>query len=277
MKLLLTLVFFIVVAPSASVHAQFLDLTIPSGTLPSDVSTWEDAPGLIRIVLAAPDGITLDHAHIVFEAREGSEHVLVSTRNKFADQPAITGTFKKKNFGMGDVANMSATEVDPSIRDTSSVGKLPAGFFGICFYLVDSSGQTIADISQGCTNFFVKDIDAPVLLAPANESTVAAGPTLSFSWTPAKVTSQTVHYQIKIYPIFEGQTPSQAMSGSSAFYTSDDIFSTTFSYPSDAPQLTSIPKAKGFVWVVTQLDQEGTTIGKNYGRSAPAVFYQTSK
>ena len=159
---------------------------------------------------------------------------------------------------------------------SSTIGKLPGGLFSLCFYLVDSAGNQLGNVAQACTNFFVRDIDAPVLLAPSNEATYSGKMPLAFSWSPANVLSQTVQYKLKLYPLYEGQSPEQAMASTSAFYASDDIYSTSFLYPSDAPPLSSLPKAKGFTWMVTQTDQNGKPIGKNYGKSAPSVFYRSA-
>lgn len=274
MKKIFGFVFLLIVFATPSLQAQFLDLSIPSGELPSDLASWPTVAGLMHISFVIPDGIHLENAHIVFELTEGSEHILASTRTRFAEQPPITGTFRKKNFSFNDIVTAEAIETDLSIRTASSaIGKLPGGFFGICFYLVDSVGQPVKNIFQACTNFFVRDIDAPVLLSPQNGTTISPSTPLSFSWTPARVISQTVHYMIKLYPVFPGQSAEQAMSSSSAIYTSDEVFSTTFPYPPEAPRLTSIANAKGFTWTVSQVDQNGKSIGKNYGRSIPYVFY----
>jgi hypothetical protein len=260
------------------IFGQFLDLSIPSGELPSDISSWGKDPKLMTISFAVPDGIKVDKGHIIFEVTAGPEQILASTRSKFADQPEISGTFKKKNFTFTSVVNLESIDIDSSPKSLiSRDGKLPAGFFGLCFYLVDADGKPVKEIFQGCTNFFVRDIDPPTLLTPANEAIVSAHSPLSFSWTPAKVTTQQIHYQLKLFPVYSGQTVFQAMSSSSAFYKSDDIFSTTFTYPTDAPPLNSIPNVIGFAWVVTQMDQSGKTIGKNYGRSNPAIFYKKAE
>ena len=267
---------FCIFAPSF-LFAQSLELSIPSEELPSDISTWENNPALIRLSLVAPEGIKLLRAHLVFEVMEGIEHVLVSTWTKYASQPSFSGTFKKKSFKFADIIGTSF-EVDSSIRsDSSVIGKLQEGKYSICFYLVDSSGLQIGNISQGCSTFSIRDIDSPILLTPQNESTYDGKTPIVFTWTPAKVFSQTVHYNFKIYPIYDGQTPEQAMASTSAYYASDDIFSASLTYPSDAPPLNVFPKAKGFTWIVTQIDQNGKPIGKNYGRSIPSVFLNPTK
>jgi hypothetical protein len=277
-KQIFALLFFLTVFNFSHLHAQILDLSIPSGELPSDIATWQDKPDLLHLSFAIPDGIELDNAHIIFEVTEGVEHILISTRTKFRDQPPLSGKFKKKSFTFNDLVNSESIDIDPSVKSPSSVlGKLPGGFFGICFFLVDSSGKPITSIYQGCTNFFVRDVDPPTAITPQNEATLSLNAPLTFSWTPAHVISQQVHYEFKIYPIYQGQTPDQAMASSSAIYKSDDIFSTTFLYPSDAPKLSALINAKGFAWIVTQLNQDGKTIGKNYGRSIPSVFYKNAE
>ncbi len=221
----IALFFLLTVFCISSLHAQFLDLKIPSGELPSDIATWQVKKDLLHLLFVIPDEIELENAHIVFEVTSGSEHILVSTRAKFRDQPPLNGSFKKKSFVFNDLVNADSIDVDPSLRSSSSaIGKLAAGFFGICFYLVDSSGKQIPGISQACTNFFVRDIDSPELLSPENGTTIAVNAPLTFRWTPAHVLSQTVHYQLKIFPMHAGQTPDQAMASSSAIYKSDDIF-----------------------------------------------------
>jgi len=230
----------------------------------------------MRITLSSPETIKLWNAHIVFEVTEGVEHILVSSRTKFSEQPELKGSFKKKVFKFSDIADLtqSAVNIDPVLKsDSNSIGRLQGGVYSICIYLVDSSGQQIGTTAQGCTTFSVRDIDAPVLLTPPNESLYDWKTPLAFSWTPANVLSQTIHYKLKLFPINEGQTPEQAMASTSAFYASDDIFSTSFIYPADAPPISSFPKAKGITWIVTQIDQNDKPIGKNYGRSVPSIFY----
>jgi hypothetical protein len=272
-RLINLLLFFCISAP-AILFGQSLELTIPNEELPSDIATWQSEPGLMHISFSSPENIRFDDAHIVFEVTEGNEHILVSSRSKFSEQPALNGSFKKKTFKFEDIVD-SGIVVDPALKSpSSSIGRLPGGLFTLCIYLVDSAGKQIGSVAQGCSSFGVRDIDSPELLKPANESTLDFKAPLAFSWTPANILSQTAHYKLKIYPIYEGQTPAQAMASTSAFYASDDIFSTTFDYPPDAPRLTEFPKAKGFTWVVTQMDQNGKAIGKNYGRSVPSVFYR---
>ncbi len=254
-------------------YAQTFDLSIPSESLPSDISKWFEDPKLMQITLTTPDGIKLVKAHVVFEVTSGSESIVASTMNSFRQQPALSGSFRSKTFHFKDIASDSAITLDPSVKTTDScIAKLPGNPYGICFYLVDSSGKQFENISQACSSFSVRDIDAPKLLSPPNETTMNPKTPLTFSWTPAYVTGQTIHYELKLYPIYQGQTAEQAMASSSAFYKSGDIFSTTFLYPTDAPKISSLEKIQGFAWTVTQFDQDGKTIGKNYGRSVPSVF-----
>ena len=272
MRLIILPILFCLCNPTF-LFAQSLELTIPSGELPSDFSEWGASPGLMHISFVAPGGIQLSGAHIVFEVAEGVEHILVSTRTKYSEQPAFTGMFKKKNLTFDDIAGTDI-EVDPALKSASSaIGKLPGGLFSLCMYLVDSTGKQVGTVAQGCMNFYVRDIDPPVLQAPANGGTYSGKIPLAFSWTPANVISLTVHYKLKLYPMYEGQTAEQAMSGSSALYSSDDIFSTSFIYPPDAPPIGSLTKAKSFAWMVTQMDSNGKPIGLNYGRSIPSIFY----
>jgi len=271
-RFLIVFLFSGILVPTV-LFAQTLNLDIPLGELPSDISLWSLNPKLMQITLVAPDGIKLAKAHLVFEVTSGSESIIVSTMAKYVWQPTISGSFKTKIFHYEDIVSDSAITVDPSIKTADTIiGKLPGSTYGICFYLVDSSGKQLENISQACSSFSVRDIDSPVLLGPANETTMNPRTPLNFSWTPAYVAGQTIHYEVKLYPIYEGQTANQAMASSSAFYKSGDIFATTFVYPADAPKLSSLDKAIGFAWTVTQLDQDGKTIGKNYGRSIPSVF-----
>ena len=265
---------FCVLAPSAS-FSQSLQFNLTSDELPSDISAWYNTPKVIpKISFAVPEGILVEHAHIVFDVTKlDTREVYVTTVNSFASQPSITGTFKTKSFAFNALVADTAIGIHPSIKaDSGSIGKLPEGRFGICFYLVDSSGKPVSGIEPACSKFSVRDIDEPRLLDPNDSMVVSDLHHVSFRWTPARVTSQTVHYVLKLYPILAGQSAMRAMAGSSALYTSGDIFSETFGYPADAPNLFSVPNAIGFAWIVTQLDEQGKTIGKNYGRSKPSSF-----
>lgn len=182
MKRFFALVFTLSLISTSAVFGQFLDLNIPSGELPSDISAWSNDPKLMTISFAVPDGIKIDNGHIVFEVTAGPEQILFSTMSRFSEQPSVTGTFKKKNFTFKSIVNDAAIEMDTSPKSLiGQQGKLPAGFFGLCFYLVDSAGKPAKDIFQGCTNFFVRDIDPPALLSPPNESAASFHTPLLFS------------------------------------------------------------------------------------------------
>ena len=87
MKLIILLFLFCACAP-ALLSAQSLELTIPSGELPSDLSAWRSDPGLMHISFTAPEAVKLSNVHIVFEVTEGVEHILASTRAKSSEQPS---------------------------------------------------------------------------------------------------------------------------------------------------------------------------------------------
>jgi hypothetical protein len=147
--------------------------------------------------------------------------------------------------------------------------------YELCLSVVDA--QTLQPLPTSvrqpvCRQFRTQTPQAPRLLSPQNGQAVMQ-PFPQFSWTPTFfVSGRTALYVVTVCKILPGQTPRQALEGNVPLVKSDPQQGTSFSYPATAEQLDQIPDAASFVWQVQAVDENGTPIGENNGKSEIFTF-----
>lgn len=258
---------------SSLVYSQNLSVNFATTTLPSNVSDWSSNPSLITITLMpSPGGLEMENAHIVAEVSTAAGKVVASTRDKFAEQPALTDVLTAaRTYRWPDIFNPNAVTIDASIKDaTTRTGILPDGSFKLCVYLVDEHGQVIGSIRSGCNSFRVRQVEPPRLITPANNTTIRRTDMPKFTWTPVVGTPTQVHYHLKIVEVLPGQSAGQAFEANSAFFEDNNVKTNSLLYPSTAPDLRS--SSGKLVWQVQALDDANVPVGKNRGKSAVGSF-----
>ena len=107
------------------------------------------------------------------------------------------------------------------------------------------------------------------LLAPENQTVVAAWP-IDFQWNePDNMTGSPLHYEIRIAEITTGSSPEQALSRNILHFSTKLFGRTEWIYPSDAPAFIS---GKCYAWQVQATDESGNPASANDGFSAVWSF-----
>jgi len=158
--------------------------------------------------------------------------------------------------------------VDTETRDNViRTGRLPEGEYSLCINIENLSGAVLA--SNICASLTINYPSAPQLISPENNALVDQTYPV-FQWTPVTVPPRyTISYTFRLYEILSGQTPSTAIASNHPVYENTSITGTTFIYPVDAPTLET---GKSYAWQVQVLDQYGTPLTQNNGKSEIFTF-----
>ncbi len=243
--------------------------------MPSSLDVWEQDPSTIQLIIqAGPNGF-FQSAHVEFTITDLASNALVASSRPndpaiptFSANPSSTLT----KFGR-DIVVASAVTIDPKYKDVASTtNSIPEGDYEFCVKLVGLQGQEIATIGAKCRNFTVLVPDPPVLTAPADGGTVSSIVPPTFMWTPVTVPGGSViSYKLVIAPMFQGQTPKNAIDQNQPLTTVTAVAPNYFYAPANPPFSLS-PSAIGFAWQVQAVDQIGRPAAKNEGKSQVASF-----
>lgn len=161
---------------------------------------------------------------------------------------------------------------DIEMRDNViRTGRLPEGEYSLCVNIENLSGTVLA--SNICASFTINYPAAPQLISPENNARVDQSYPV-FQWTPVTIPSgYTVNYTIRIVEVLSGQTPLTALSTNYPVYERPNITGTSFIYPTDAPILEI---GKLYAWQVQALDQHGSPLTQNDGKSEIFTFTKVS-
>ncbi|CAN5248605.1 hypothetical protein BH09BAC2_BH09BAC2_23090 [soil metagenome] len=157
-------------------------------------------------------------------------------------------------------------------------GKLPADTYQICVQLV-SATEFIPLTDIKCKNFFVASVQLPVLMMPANNTTLdmhKAQTAITFRWTPVTPPqSALVTYRLQVFEILENQQKLQALRGNQPILDINLRMQTQYIWrPGIAFTTDSLPKK--FIWTIQTLDSNNEplvqTDGNGESRSEPNIF-----
>lgn len=158
-------------------------------------------------------------------------------------------------------------------------GKLPADNYQVCVQLINAT--VMAPVSELiCKNFYVASVQLPVLMMPANETTLdvyKAQTAITFRWTPTTPPQgQVLTYRLQVFEILENQKNLQALRGNQPLLDIDLKMQTQYIWrPGLSFATDSIPKK--FIWTIQTLDANNEplvqTSGNGESRSEPIIFY----
>jgi hypothetical protein len=158
-------------------------------------------------------------------------------------------------------------------------GKLPADNYQVCVQLVGATDMSpVSDVK--CKNFYVASVQLPVLMMPANETTMdvhKAQSAITFRWTPTTPPqSSMITYRLQVFEVLEGQQNLQALRGNQPLLDINLKMQTQYIWrPGLAMATDSLPKK--FIWTIQTLDANNEplvqTDGNGESRSEPVIFY----
>lgn len=157
-------------------------------------------------------------------------------------------------------------------------GRLTAGQYQLTVEVMNTRGDVVR--AKQTRIFFITSYQLPVLMQPANGSTLdarLAQNIIMFRWTNVIPSSgEFFQYRVQVFEILPGQTPMQAFRGNRPLLDELAIKgSTQYIWRPNLPMLDSTAN-KQFIWTVQTLDANGLPIpGMDMniqGRSEPAIF-----
>jgi hypothetical protein len=130
---------------------------------------------------------------------------------------------------------------------------LPVGNYTACFKLM-GYGESPVEFAETCVPFDVEPLSPPMLISPADSSSLQVQPA-EFTWQPpAPLTMfQQLHYELVIAEILPGQRPEEAIELNAPFYTDLNIEGNVMNYTGAYP---SFEKDKWYAWEVVAMDGE---------------------
>ncbi len=246
--------------------------------IPSKVSTWEQDPTIVQLILQNTSQQSYSDAYFIVEVKDESGSVVGKTKVNNSALPTFTIPAGPP-IGSGvltlsghDIVDMNAFDIDASIENSiTTTNQLPEGYYDFCFTLLNSDGTPIGMPETNCVPIEILHPEPPALISPVNETVTAEFP--QFIWAPVVGASpaQFIKYRITIVPRFDGQNVRTAV-GANPPLIENFVQSTTYQYtPSDLP-FDTYSGAVDYVWQVQALDADNEPIGSNEGKSEIAFF-----
>lgn len=165
----------------------------------------------------------------------------------------IRGTVTEQNDGVileaessvftlsAAVMSLSARDLEPiSINSSDSryeqvvlrTGGAPAGMYTYCAEVVHADFMEILGVD--CMEVMVDPGTPPVVILPA-DGDVLNTPFPVFAWL--EPVPPPLWYEISLYPVFDGQSPAEAIATNAPYFFQDGITVTNLNYPIDAQLL----------------------------------------
>ena len=246
--------------------------------IPNKVSTWEQDPTIIQLVLQNTSQQSYPDAYISVEVKNDAGSIVGKTETNDPGVPTFTVPAGPPN-GAGvitltghDIVNMNAFDIDDNVQSTlTTTNQLPEGYYDFCFTLLDANNAPIGMPETQCVSVEILHPEPPALISPVNQDVTQEFP--QFIWSPVIGASpnQLIKYRITIAPRFEGQNLRTAIEANNPL-VDNFVQSTTYQYtPSDLP-FDTYSGAVDYVWQVQALDMNDDPVGTNQGKSEIAKF-----
>ncbi|NOX18113.1 MAG: hypothetical protein GXO87_07515, partial [Chlorobi bacterium] len=183
----------------------------------------------------------------------------------------VSGTTDSFNFEFGptmrvftfqDVVDWGSVSVNSQVdRLIKQTGMFPEGEYEVCIQTLAPSGNML---TESCASFEIIQPDPPQLISPADEEVLSTvQPT--FLWNQVIVPPViTDIYLLTIVEVLDGQTKFRAMQSNIPVLEEKLTRINTYTYSLNAYPL---EMNKTYAWRVTAIDEEGTPIAKNAGKS----------
>ena len=224
-KLCFLYLFFVVAAPlKAQIDATLNLIPPPPGqlTVPDlwqlTITSFFEEPAPVFLsaqVLAETDGEILNAISAVF---------MIDAEGGFPVTTFVTAR---------DIEPVETSTANPDYEEILlRTGGVPAGFYAYCIQLVHAdTGDMLA---EDCNEVMVDPASPPEVVLPA-EGDELEEPQPVFSWIETH--PPTLHYELQVFPVMEGQTPSEAVATNPSWFRSGPVSGSVFFYPVDAMQL----------------------------------------
>lgn len=264
-----------------SAYSQVLTV-VTRNPMPSSLAEWQRDRSLIQVVIINQAGASAKPncfiGYVLKDANSGK--VIAQSDNNHPAIPRFSipaGPSTITRLG-NQVINENSSIFDASIRtQVITTNSIPEGNYDFCVTLFDERGTAIGELGELCRFFTVTIPDPPMLIAPQHQQSINKALLPVFSWTPVITgTVNSLHYSIKVCPVFEGQNDRFAIDNNPILHENKRVTSTTYMYPPSALSFSSYTGAIGFVWQVQALQGNGMPATRNNGKSEIHRFTFTS-
>ncbi|HRZ42891.1 MAG TPA: hypothetical protein P5228_09345 [Bacteroidales bacterium] len=162
-----------------------------------------------------------------------------------------------------EFGNITVDFVNPSLKAyVVQSNMIPPGNYTVCLWAYDA--MTGNEICKFCAPQDIIRPSAPMLIHPMKGQQVLE-PAPVFSWfPPSPVPMVDILYTYKLVEMFEGQTPTEAMSSNPPILVKYDILGCLLPYSFEFPILMI---GGHYAWQVQAHTIEGLTVGENDGYS----------
>jgi hypothetical protein len=167
----------------------------------------------------------------------------------------------------------STLVLDESVKSkVAASSRIPDDNYTLCVDVIDLD-QDGKEIATNCSPFFVRAVNPPILLQPADNDTINIKYPL-FQWTPVQsVNKLELTYRLRVCKKRDYQTPQQSLeSCAEQTFVKLDMTTPNVMMPTSAIQLED---GQTYVWQVEIYDKYGNPLGENYGKTE--VFQFTYK
>ena len=257
------------------VTAQVTATLIVRNPMPSQLSTWETDPTLVQLIIVNSGNTAYQNIRASFVVEDLQNNGATVLQSKDDDPsmprfdiPANTTLTKL----VSDIFSVNAVSFNSSYQKTATTtNSIPEGQYEFCVTLIDENNSPITQTGQVCMPFSVFIPDPPTLTFPTDKSTISDIGATAFSWTPVMLGASQVNYQLTIAPVFQNQTPKDAILSNPALLQKT-VTVNSYVYTQADPPFSFYPSAVGFAWQVQALDEQNLPVAKNEGKSEVFSF-----
>lgn len=138
----------------------------------------------------------------------------------------------------------------PGYRDiVIRTSQFPAGAYTLCVTARTAVATRVADLATDCIDQSVAPEIPPMLIVPADESTVTEPyPVFTWTWGGASQPDTRITYTMRLVEILGKQSTDAALQGNLAWFEQDGLRSTILQYP---PAARPLQAGQRYAWMVT--------------------------
>lgn len=248
--------------------------------IPYELSTWIEDPTVFQLIVTNATAKDYPNATVRISIADENGKILVKTKQNIPDIPRIyipaAGAVPAHVVLTGSqILNVNSLEYDKSIERTLvTSGSIPEGTYQVCFSLYDQFGTNITLGDEYCTTIQTLVPEPPQIISPA-EDEVLQTPFPIFRWVPVtsyNLKSSTIGYKVKVCPVWEGQSPRDALERNPVVFEKSGIQTSFLQVLPGEIHFDYYPDVKRFVWIVQAFDDAGKPATKNQGKSELATF-----
>ncbi len=245
------------------------NLIIQKPTSPS-LADWKQNASVAQLIITNLSGAPINNVYVSFTFKNlSSNQEVAHSVNSYArrfSMPVGTKIRKAEDVLPNDYTN--GIWMDATFKTVLyTTGKLPEGTYQMCAHINNEQDQNISG-ADACDLFTIVVPMQPRLISPNDTNMTIVGLPV-FNWTPVMPLppGADIKYELKIVPVFEGQSGQDAMDRNDSL-ARKTLITPFYQYlPGDAPFTTFKNDLKYYAWQVRAYDANNIVTIQNQGKS----------